>query len=214
MTSILFSMSSPLQQVVDGLTLLAVGTAFASFLVPASVVLFYFSPAAIWRSPLFVLNVLAIIMGLAEQSLYVYVIVSRCWFPSPGSLGVCVSHTRQINTMIKGRLGGAPPSLVITIVVMDFLVPICVEGILLVRVVAVYPPTGNSRRRNLAIYGPVVAFKIARLINVLFGLRDLVDNLRDSLDVISAAQFVWSTKYVKIEWLLQLFDDVCVSAII
>ncbi len=59
-----------------GLTLLVVGTVFASFLIPASVLLFHFSPVAIWRSPLFILNVLAIIMGLAEQTIYVYVIVS------------------------------------------------------------------------------------------------------------------------------------------
>ena len=60
----------------DGLNLLVVGTIFASFLIPTSVALFTFSPFSIWGTPLFVLNVLAIILGLTEQGLYIYVIVS------------------------------------------------------------------------------------------------------------------------------------------
>ena len=100
--------------------------------------------------------------------------------------------------------------MIITIVLMDFLVPICVEGILLVRVISVYPPTSNTRTQNLAIYTPVVAFKIARLANAVYATHDFVGHLPDSVGVIAAAQFVWSTKYVKIEWFLQLFDDMCV----
>ncbi len=58
-----------------GLSLLVVGTTFASFLIPATVLLFFFTPVRIWRSPLFVFNVMAIIIGLALQTLYIYVIV-------------------------------------------------------------------------------------------------------------------------------------------
>ena len=96
---------------------------------------------------------------------------------------------------------------------MEFLVPICVEGILLIRLVAAYPPASNSRRQNLAIYVPVIAFKIARLVNVVIATHNSIAHLSDSLGVIVAAQFVWRTEYVKIEWFLQLFDDmyVCVS---
>ena len=69
----------------DGLNLLVVGTVFASFLIPTSVALFTFSPFTIWRSPLFILNVLAIILGLTEQGLYIYVIVSRSASSPPSS---------------------------------------------------------------------------------------------------------------------------------
>lgn len=78
----------------EGLTLLVVGTAFASFLIPSSILLFYFSPVAIWRSPLFILNVLAIIMGLAEQFLYVYVIVSQRRFPCALLTHLNLTHHR------------------------------------------------------------------------------------------------------------------------
>ena len=118
--------------------------------------------------------------------------------------------TRKINTTV---FGGVPTSLIIMIVAMDFLVPICVQGILLVRLVSVYPPTSNSRRQNLMIYIPVVAFKIARLLNAGYATHDLIGHLPDSLGVIAAAQFVWRTKYVKVEWFLQLFDDMYVGAV-
>ena len=97
---------------------------------------------------------------------------------------------------------------------MEFLVPICVQGILLVRVLSVYPPTQNTRKQNLAIYVPMAAFKIARLINAAYATHDLVGHLFDSQGVIRAAQFVWGTKYVKVEWFLQLFDDMYVGAAI
>ncbi len=97
---------------------------------------------------------------------------------------------------------------------MEFVVPICVQGILLVRLVSVYPPTHNTRWKNLAIYVPVVAFKVARLVNAAYATHDLVGHLPDSLGVIAAAQFVWSTKYVKVEWFLQLFDDMYVGSVI
>lgn len=118
--------------------------------------------------------------------------------------------TRKINTTV---FGGVPTSLIIMIVAMDFLVPICVQGILLVRLVSVYPPTSNSRRQNLMIYIPVVAFKIARLFNAGYATHDLIGHLPDSLGVIAAAQFIWRTKYVKVEWFLQLFDDMYVGAV-
>ena len=59
-----------------GLTLLVVTTAFASFLIPAAILLFFFAPIRIWRSPLFIFNVLSIALGLTLQTLYIYVIVS------------------------------------------------------------------------------------------------------------------------------------------
>ena len=101
--------------------------------------------------------------------------------------------------------------MVIMIVAMNFLVPICVQGILLVRLIGVYPPASNTRKKNLAIYVPVVAFKVARLINAAYATRDLINHAPDSLGVIGAAQVVWGTKYVKVEWFLQLFDDMCVG---
>ncbi|PIL26378.1 hypothetical protein GSI_12134 [Ganoderma sinense ZZ0214-1] len=182
-------LAQALPEMRDGLNLLVVGTVFASFLIPVAVLLFFFTPVTIWRSPLFVLNVLAIILGLALQIIYIYVIINT--------------------TLIRA----VPTGMVIMIVAMNFLVPICVQGILLVRLVGVYPPTANSRKQNLLIYIPVTVFKIARLVNAALATRDLINHEPDSLGVIVAAQIVWGTKYVKVEWFLQLFDDMFVSGL-
>ena len=69
-------LAQALPEMRDGLNLLVVGTVFASFLVPVAILLFFFTPFTIWRSPLFILNVLAIILGLVLQIIYIYVIVS------------------------------------------------------------------------------------------------------------------------------------------
>ncbi|PIL26379.1 hypothetical protein GSI_12136 [Ganoderma sinense ZZ0214-1] len=159
----------------DALNLLVVGTIFASFLIPVVVLLFFFTPVTIWRSPLFLLNVLAIILGLALQIIYIYVIID----------------TILVRTV--------PTSMVIMIVAMNFLVPICVQGILLVRLVGVYPPTSNTRKQNLLIYIPVTAFKIARLVNAAYATRNLINHTPDSLGVLGAAEVAWGTKFMKVE---------------
>ena len=100
--------------------------------------------------------------------------------------------------------------MVIMIVAMNFLVPISVQGILLVRLIGVYPPKENTLKKNLMIYIPVTAFKIARLVNAAYATRDLINHAPDSLGVIGAAKVVWGTKFVKVEWFLQLFDDMYV----
>lgn len=70
-------LAEALPEMRDGLNLLVVGTVFASFLIPVAILLFFFTPVTIWRSPLFVLNVLAIMLGLTLQIIYIYVIVSH-----------------------------------------------------------------------------------------------------------------------------------------
>ena len=69
-------LSVALPEMRDGLALLVVGTIFASFLIPAGILLFFFTRPSIWRSPLFIFNVCAIILGLVQQGLFIYVIVS------------------------------------------------------------------------------------------------------------------------------------------
>lgn len=97
--------------------------------------------------------------------------------------------------------------MVVLITVFEFLLPICVQGILLIRLVAVYRPGEMSLGRCLAIYVPVAAFKIARVVNSGFGLNYLLSHMPLDAGVIVAAQVVWNMKYVKVEWFLQLFDD-------
>ena len=100
--------------------------------------------------------------------------------------------------------------MVVIITIFEFLLPVCVQGILLLRLIAVYRPSEMSWGRRLAIYVPVVAFKIARVVNSGFALDYLLSHMPVDAGVIVAAQVIWSMKYVKVEWFLQLFDDMYV----
>ena len=100
--------------------------------------------------------------------------------------------------------------MVVIITIFEFLLPVCVQGILLIRLVAVYRPSELSWSRNFAIYVPIVVFKIARLVNAGLATQHLLSQMPTDAGVIVAAQIVWGTIYVKIEWFLQLFDDMYV----
>ncbi|TBU42150.1 hypothetical protein BD309DRAFT_991879 [Dichomitus squalens] len=171
----------------DGLTLLVVGTVFASFLIPAAILLFFFTRPSSWGSPLVLLNICAIVLGLVQQSIFIYVIIKT--------------------TTIQA----VPTGIVIVITAMEFLLPICVQAILLIRLAAVYRPRDLAPKLCLAIYIPVVAFKVARLVNAGITVQYLLSHMPNDAGVIVAAQIVWGTKYVKIEWFLQLFDDMYVK---
>ena len=95
--------------------------------------------------------------------------------------------------------------------IFEFLLPVCVQGILLIRLVAVYRPSEMPWGQGLAIYAPIVAFKIARLVNAGLATQHLLSHTPPNADVIVAAQIVWGTKYIKVEWFLQLFDDMYVT---
>ena len=69
-------LSTALPEMRDGLTLLVFGTIFASFLIPAGILLFFFTRPSIWGSALFIFNACAIVLGLVQQILFTYVIVS------------------------------------------------------------------------------------------------------------------------------------------
>ena len=97
--------------------------------------------------------------------------------------------------------------MVIIMTIFEFLLPVCVQGILLIRLVAVYRPSEMPWGQCLAIYAPIVAFKIARLVNAGLATQHLLSHTPPNAGVIVAAQIVWGTKYIKVEWFLQLFDD-------
>ncbi|TBU23795.1 hypothetical protein BD311DRAFT_63384 [Dichomitus squalens] len=182
-------LSVALPEMRDGLILLVVGTVFASFLIPAAILLFFFTRPSSWGGPLVLFNICAIVLGLVQQSIFIYVIIKT--------------------TTIQA----VPTGIVIVITAMEFLLPICVQAILLIRLVSVYRPRYLATKLRLAIYIPVVAFKVARLVNAGITVQYLLSHMPNDAGVIIAAQIVWGTKYVKIEWFLQLFDDMFVSGL-
>lgn len=82
------------------------------------------------------------------------------------------------------------------------------QSILLIRVYAVYPPRVLSWPRILLIYAPIVALKIARIVNIIIFVIHINDNIKGNpFGGLDAGPVSWSLPYAKVEWFLQVFDD-------
>ena len=87
------------------------------------------------------------------------------------------------------------------------LIPLFSEAILLFRVVAVYPPRTIALLHSIAVYGPIAAFKLSRLVNFALYIAQWVPKIRkDPSNIILLGQTSWGGVILKIEWLLMLVD--------
>ena len=87
------------------------------------------------------------------------------------------------------------------------LVPIFAESILLIRVIAVYPPRTLPLITAIAIYTPVVVFKVARLINIIMYMVWWIRAVGGKVDnILLVGQEAWGGAFYKIEVILGLLD--------
>ena len=87
------------------------------------------------------------------------------------------------------------------------LVPIFAESILLIRVIAVYPPRTLPLITAIAIYTPVVVFKVARLINIIMYMVWWIRAVGGKVDnILLVGQEAWGGAFYKIEMILGLLD--------
>ncbi|KAI0669089.1 hypothetical protein C8Q78DRAFT_958983, partial [Trametes maxima] len=174
------------------LDLLLIGTVWSAFLVPVAIALFFFSTPFTRRQPVFVMNVLAILFGLTEGAVNIYNQArrARSYAPFPVS-----------------------PDLDTAFAFMCILVPMFAELILLFRVVAVWPPRALSWRTRLAVYVPVIVFKVARIVNDAMFIAKWVQLKRHTVDPLLTGQEAWSLPNAKVEWFLQFFDTIYTSGL-
>ena len=90
--------------------------------------------------------------------------------------------------------------------IMCFLCTLLAECVLVVRVVAVYPPSRQSLARSVTIYGPVILFKLARVANMTVAAVNMARLTRNSANPIVAGQVVQQVASTRVEWFLQTFD--------
>ncbi|KAI0691630.1 hypothetical protein C8Q76DRAFT_758730 [Earliella scabrosa] len=169
--------------------LLVIWTFFPALLVPIAVALFLFSNPPLRKKPVFICNVLAVLLGLAYGGVGIYT----------------QSHA----------VSGRPPAsdLTTALTCMYFFIPICVQCILLVRIIAVYPPRTLTVAGWVVIYGTLIVVTIARFVNIALALNIIVDSAHQSSSALVTGQIVWNMPYTKVEWFLQLFYDVFASAL-
>ena len=96
----------------------------------------------------------------------------------------------------------------IVLAVLVFFIPTFVQSILLVRVLAVYPPRRLPWSRIFTIYTPIVLIKTARLINQCFLAVNMVKATRGTpLGGLESGPVIWRQPYARVGWFLQIFDD-------
>ncbi|KAM5539669.1 hypothetical protein V8D89_006778 [Ganoderma adspersum] len=101
--------------------------------------------------------------------------------------------------------GEIPESrLVLVFMSMSFLIPICVQCVLIIRVIAVYPPWRLKRGESLFIYGTFMALSFSRVINMALFLNKVAQDISSSgADTITIALYAVSLPNGKAEWILQ-----------
>ncbi|KAM5541492.1 hypothetical protein V8D89_004682 [Ganoderma adspersum] len=110
-------------------------------LVPISIALI-FTSSHLWRKPVFILNACAIACTVAFGT---------------------VSLTDVKNNLI-GHLGSVRD--ILPLAFLSCFIPICTQSILLIRILAVYPPRVLPWKKNLLIYGVLLVVLAARIINM------------------------------------------------
>ncbi|PIL26420.1 hypothetical protein GSI_12177 [Ganoderma sinense ZZ0214-1] len=169
--------------------LLLLTTMCTGILIPISIALF-FTFSRIWRTPVFILNVLALALGFANG-------------------GLTINYVR---TVFSGKI---PESrLVLVFMSMSFLIPICVQCVLIIRVIAVYPPWRLKRMETLFIYGTFAVLFIARIVNMTLFLNKVAQDISSSgADTITISLYAVSLPNGKAEWTLQSINDLYASVL-
>ncbi|KAK7048096.1 hypothetical protein R3P38DRAFT_2505659 [Favolaschia claudopus] len=174
------------------LTTLMTGTVWSSMLIPLLVVLLLFSTSGMRRKPLFILNLFAVLTGIALGIINVY-------------LGV---------TEILSPLTVIPGSLVMGYVSMILYLPVYMDTILLVRLFVVYPPHTISWSRRLVVFGPPILFKLIRASVLIVYLVKWTRLVQGHDNPLQAGELLWgSLPYTKIEWFFQVFDN-CYASVL
>ncbi|KAK0432685.1 uncharacterized protein EV420DRAFT_1284203 [Desarmillaria tabescens] len=169
------------------LKLMLLCSAWSSALVPLLFALFLFSSRSLRRTPIFMLNVVSIIMGLALGVLAYYNGVSVIAFHI---LLSGVTYEFFINAL-----------------------PLFTESILVLRVMTVYPLKSTPRLTLAIVYIPLCCLKVARLANILVFWGIWFPDILAGGNPIVVAQQSWDFPCDKIEWSLQMFDNAYASAL-
>ncbi|PBK77544.1 hypothetical protein ARMSODRAFT_1079546 [Armillaria solidipes] len=173
------------------LKLLLVCSAWSSALVPLLFALFLFSSRSLRRTPVFILNVVSIIMGLA--------------------LGI-LSYYNMVTTILSPDIIISGAAVIAETVLINIL-PLFTESILVVRVLTVYPLRTTPRRTLAMVYIPLCCLKIARLINILVFGAIWFPTILAGGNPVAVAQQSWNIPCDKIEWCLQMLDNAYASAL-
>lgn len=188
--------------IIPNLDVLIINTVWASILIPLLVLLFFLSGPKIRRTPIFIMNVISVTLGIITGLLDVKLRVSRT-IRCPSH---CTSYIPQVLAIaypeapFERGIQEAYPGLLMCL-------PIFMDCILAVRLYVVFPPHMTRRSLLALIFIPVLAMKLARIGNTIYFLVKY--KLQLDIDPSqNAYATLWETlPCMKIEWLTGLFDN-------
>ncbi|KAG0704152.1 hypothetical protein DFH29DRAFT_913144 [Suillus ampliporus] len=168
---------------------LLTSTVLSSLLIPILLALLVFSTPQTRHHPMFVLNVLGVLLGLVEGALSIYL---------------------QVQTMLAPT-AAEPLTTDVAFTVTSYFAPLVVECTLMIRLAIAYPRSSTSRVKFWSILLVPIIFKIIRLINISTFLHNFVDAIYAGPSYILAGESLWGDWQVKLEWILQAVDNAFVS---
>ncbi|KAG0708239.1 hypothetical protein DFH29DRAFT_893858 [Suillus ampliporus] len=168
---------------------LLTGTVLSSFLIPILIALLVFSTPQTRRHPIFLLNVLGVLLGLAEGALNIYL---------------------EVHTMLSPTVAESNAA-VVAYTTLAFFGPLVVESTLVLRLAVVYPRRTTPKVKFWTILLIPIAFKTIRVVNVIVFLHRYVAALYGAGTSIAAGESLWGSWQTKFEWIMQAVDNAFVS---
>ena len=186
---------------------LMIGTIWTGILLPLIVALFFFSSKDTRRRPIFILNVLSLLLGFVLGIFNACSEVSHLMRHSFCELAD--KDMDQIHRILSPlQPWSSAHSLVFSI--LTGYIPWLVETILVVRLLAVYPYSRTPKRLWFFIFIPLLLLKIARFVNMTIFAVKYFALLQSptSGDPLATGQSSWgSYPGAKIEWFIQVVDN-------
>ena len=187
---------------------LMIGTIWTGILLPLMVALFFFSSKDTRRKPIFILNVLSLLLGLIVGILNACTEVSylmRHLFCELADIDI-----DQIHLMLS-PLQPWSSGISLAFSILTSYTPWLVEMILVVRLLAVYPYSATPRHLWFSIFIPLLLFKFARFVNMtIFQQYVALLQSPSSGDPLATGigQYSWNFQPgPEIEWVIQVLDN-------
>ncbi|KIJ66530.1 hypothetical protein HYDPIDRAFT_109576, partial [Hydnomerulius pinastri MD-312] len=179
----------------ESLPFLMIGATMGAVLFAMLLALMFFSTPSMRLKPIFILNIIAVWLGISSAILGVY----------------------EETQTIRSPFMSLSPRIFITYAVINSITPLLADCVLLLRLVAVYPRQRTPRYVWLTVIGVPVVVKIGRFINMVFYYVYETENIntvvKSRTGVGSASMVLTVLPNVKIEWILQVFDDLFSSGL-
>ncbi|KAH7886328.1 hypothetical protein F5I97DRAFT_1879460 [Phlebopus sp. FC_14] len=179
----------------EALPFLMIGSTMGAVLFAMLLALFFFSTPSLRVKPIFILNVIVILLGLVGATFNIYMEIQTLGMPGMS----------------------LPYQTILTMSTINDITPLLVDCILLLRLAAVFPRHQTPPFIWLVIMGIPVLVKVGRAANFVFFLvyeiRDINNLVKSKNGVGSASILLTVLPNVKIEWILQVFDDLFSSGL-